>query len=169
MFGTQTFALLSLGLLHSCVLSFNIFVPSRYQPLALNSSSIEIDWTRPSSNPSNQYTQIDLKFGGPEGAVGSGSGFKYDVVSNYSISQLHFVWDPRNISQALQSTKTNLSTSTQYYFVAHAHSANSSFGPLATSMLYAIEGYPYLSGAAAYHSPPAIALLVVLVGMALLV
>ncbi|KAK4580140.1 hypothetical protein LTR86_000343 [Recurvomyces mirabilis] len=117
--------------------NFNFTSPIAPSTLNLSASAIDISWNR----GIDPYTEVDLAFTSPA--------FSYTLVKNLSISTNHYTWDPYNASQALQQGKTQLNDATIYQFQAMMHNANTTAGATVMSGEYSVDGYPYLSSAAA--------------------
>jgi hypothetical protein len=114
------------------------------------SSTIDIVWNL---NGNEQYNETNLQFNGVNG--NGGSGFTYDIVSNISLSQGNYLWNPRNgtgVYEALMLSNNTLSDGADYTFTATLHNNNPvDGGAMITSDKLKIDGISLVSTGASLH------------------
>ncbi|EGP90887.1 unnamed protein product [Zymoseptoria tritici ST99CH_1A5] len=137
------------------VSGFTFTAPPKGTKLDL-SQNITISWT----GENEQFEELDLTFN----AVGS-SRFGYGIAYNLSSSTGSLIWDPRNVTEALQSTNISLSKGEDHYFEAKLHpngtDGTRSAGAGLESEKYKITGYPLIGAAAALQPQVGAAVLTV--------
>ncbi|KAK9415539.1 hypothetical protein SUNI508_10379 [Seiridium unicorne] len=141
--------------------NFEFTAPSTGTSLNL-SAPIKIEWNE---GTETQYAQVDISW---SGQTVKGGGFTYSLAENVAITDRQYTWDPKNVSEALQSTNLTLSSGKDFTFEAKLHNANETRGGGTDSDGYSVTGYPEIGNAAtAVHPHMAVAAVAGLLSLAL--